>query len=270
MFSKRGQMTVFIGIAIILVILVAMGIYFGSDIGSAVGIGSTLSYPSEVSEVVDHIQECVDDTAYNVVSTIGYTGGYYDLPEKSFLSVEYTIASPYYYYDGEDLTITIEDMQTEMEKFSDALMTNCVDFDQFSGLGVTGEELDTTFTITEGKVLLEVNYPFEVAAGVSTYSVDEEYDKTIYANLEWLNTVAANIVANDIANPEEVDLEYMLSQGVYDITYYVFDNDTYVYKMEDTTSFDEGESLIYMFSGYFPLSEEYEGLSEQEYWELLI
>jgi hypothetical protein len=247
--QKRGQMTVFIGIGIVLVVLVSLGIYFGSDIGEAVGLGSTLSYPSEVAEVVEHIQECTVDSAESVVSLIGLSGGYLNMPEY-FLVMESTTL-PYFNYEGEDLTISKETLQSEMETYISLLMEQCVNFDLFSGLDITGEIEEVEVVVEEDEVSVVVSHPFEVSADESSYTVQEEYDILIASDLGFLRDVAEKIVDLSLDNPEEIDSTGILEFGVSDVTVAPYNGDSLVYILEHYGEGEE-ESEVFMFAEYYP------------------
>ncbi|MBT4416495.1 hypothetical protein HOC80_00150, partial [archaeon] len=92
--EKRGQVTLFIIIGIVIVILIALGVYFRGELFDAVGLTEELFYPSEIQEVVDEVQDCVDISTYEAVVSVGYKGGYYNTPSSAFVNEYVTL--PYY------------------------------------------------------------------------------------------------------------------------------------------------------------------------------
>src|SRR3989344_5966872 len=104
--KKKGQFTLVIVLGIVVLLLIALFVVFQDDLFAFVGIGEELAYPSEVQEIADHVQECVDASAEEAVATIGYTGGYYTLPSLSYTHEELGSSVPYYFYDGNTVMIS--------------------------------------------------------------------------------------------------------------------------------------------------------------------
>src|SRR3989338_2739453 len=98
--SKRGQFTLFVVLGILVLLLATLFFVFKDDLFGFVGIGGELSYPSEIQEVVDHVQECVDASSADAVFQIGLSGGYYDLPEKTYIDDFFAFLFLFFFYEG--------------------------------------------------------------------------------------------------------------------------------------------------------------------------
>ena len=68
---KRGQVTIFIIIAILIVAVVVIFFMFRDNLG----IGSSL--PSYAENVYTFTQSCIEDSAKEVIYDVGQGGGYY-------------------------------------------------------------------------------------------------------------------------------------------------------------------------------------------------
>src|SRR3989344_4265802 len=143
--SKRGQFTLFVVLGILVLLLATLFFVFKDDLFGFVGIGGELSYPSEIQEVVDHVQECVDASSADAVFQIGLSGGYYDLPEKTYTDDTFAYPIPYYLYDGEDISLSSDDLEHELNDYISVLVRSCITLEQFSD-----------FTITEGAKILSI------------------------------------------------------------------------------------------------------------------
>ena len=263
--KKRGQVTLFIIIGIIFLLVIGVVVYYKDSISEIAGLTGSLSYPSEMSEIVEHVQDCVDDSADEAVSNIGLSGGYYTLPDESVDGI------PYYYYEGESLMISLEEMESELDDYIGFLLSSCIDLEVFTGFDeLNGGELAVASTVNENSVDVVVEYPIDVAVDDSVYDLDEDYLVVLDANLGWLHSVAENIVEYDIENPEEVSLDFLLDQGLENIIYVPYDDETTVYILEDTTSFNGEKNLTLLFASYFPVSEEHSDMSIEDYWESLL
>ena len=90
MFKKRGQITIFIIIAILIIGIVALFFIFKSNIN----IGKKQTYAPEVAPIVNFVQECLDETLKEGVLYLASHGGYLD-PIESTKNEE-----AYYFKEG--------------------------------------------------------------------------------------------------------------------------------------------------------------------------
>jgi hypothetical protein len=249
--KKRGQFTLFAILGVVIIVIIGVGWYFRGDISEFTGIGSSLSYPSEVAEIVEGVQDCVDASAYEAVLSIGYTGGYYLVPDDSFFDDELGVAVPYFYNDGVDATISLDALQDEVSTYVSALVDACVYFDAYSDFSINAGEAVAESIVNRNSVDITVEYPFEASVGENSYTVDESYEVSIAANLGWLRDVAAAIVAYDVDNDGEINYDFLLEQGVASIVIAPFNDDTFLYMLEDTTSFEGAQNYTFMFAEYY-------------------
>ncbi|MBL7052060.1 MAG: hypothetical protein ISS01_03130 [Nanoarchaeota archaeon] len=268
--QKRGQFTLFVILGIALILILGMVYYYKDTLLDTVGLSSSISYPSEIQEIYDHIQDCTEFATENAVSNIALTGGYYEISRNSIYIEELGYDLPYYYNDGEDLSISEEQLQKELNIYTEELFTSCVFLEDYSNFEITEDEISISSIINNNTVELELNYPLIIESGENIYYLTDSYNTEIDANLGWLHSIAQEIVYYDQENPEELDLNYLLSLGLNKVTYIPYDNETFVYILEDTTSFNGEQNYTYIFASYFPTDEETAGLSFEEYWESLL
>ncbi|MDP3728501.1 MAG: hypothetical protein Q8R18_03535 [bacterium] len=247
--NKRGQFTLFVVLGILIVLLIGLLFIFKDDILGFTGISKELSYPSEIQEVVEHVQECVDASAYEAVINIGYTGGYYTLPEQSYVADSYAV--PYYLYDGEDLTLSSEQLTSELNDYITALVNSCVNVEQFPEFTISTGEASADVDIEQNIVSVVVKYPLTVSVAESSYSLTDSYETFVEAKLGWVYGIATQIVDADIANPDEIDYTTLLSYGVASIIVAPVDNFTYVYVLQDTTSFGGEQNMTFLFAEHY-------------------
>jgi hypothetical protein len=260
--NKRGQATIFIIVGIVVVVVIALGIVFSSNIATTIGISEKVSFPPKIEDVKDMVQECVDVSAEEAVVNVGYTGGYYNLPDNVH-EVELTL--PYYYYDGNNLMPSLIGVENELEEYVVFLVDTClevdVDFDLEFG------ELSSDVSIKEGLVEFRVDYPFHASIEENEYNVDDFYESEINVDLNNVYNIASSIVQHDIENPDEISLDYLLNLGL-DVSYVDYEDGNFVYILEDNTAFNEESTYVFMFASYFPIPEEYEEMSLEDYWSV--
>ena len=268
--NKRGQSTIFIIVGIVVFLIVILGIVFRGEIASTVGLSERISYPSEIQEVVDHIQDCVDSSAEEAVVNSGFRGGYYDLPQVSFYDNDLIV--PYFYYNGYNYLPSNEEYANELEEYVEFLVMSCIYLDSFSGLEISVDEMTVDVEFLES-VEFVVDYPLIINIEDiedSEYGVYDSYDSTVDVDLMQIHDVVSEIVAYDTQNPEETDLEFLLNLGLSNVKYTPYEDGSYVYILEDNTAFNGEEVYTFMFATYVPVPEEYEDLDVESYWEMFL
>lgn len=248
--NKRGQFTLFVVLGILLIFLLVLAFVFQDELLDFTGISSELAYPSEVQEVVDHVQECVDSSAYEAVVGIGSSGGYYTLPERSYIDASYDYTVPYYLYDGEDVSLSSEDLESELNTYIASLVSACVDLEQFSSFSIEEGSLSVESVVEQNLVSAEVFYPLTISVGETSYSLSKSYETVIEVNLGWLHSIALQIVAVDLEEPETIDYSSLLEYGVARIVVAPVSEDSYVYILQDTSSGIGNYSFF--FAEYYP------------------
>ena len=235
--KKRGQFTLFVVLGVVLLLVVGAVMYYNGNLSSVYSsLSGGVSLPSQVQEVADHVQECVDTSAYEAVVNIGYTGGYYSLPALSYIDSNLSYVVPYYLYDGVDSSLSSDALSSELNAYISSLVTSCVYFEQFSSFTITSGEISVDSTIDQNVVSVEVSYPLVVGVDQESYTLSDPYTTEVSANLGWLHDIAQQIVVYDIANPDTIDYTNLLSYGVSNILVAPVSNDTYVYVLQDTSS----------------------------------
>jgi hypothetical protein len=259
--NKRGQFTLFVVLGIVVVIILGLVFYFQSEILSFVGISSELTYPSEVQEVADHVQECVDTSAYEAVSGIGSYGGYYTLPVTSYYDEDLQTNIPYYLYDGTNIIISKEEIQENLNDYVEFVLSPCIDFTQFTDMSISAGELSVSSIVNEEEVEIVVEYPLTVTIEDQVYILDKPYSSIIQARLGALYDIAANIVDANQAT-EEIDYTALQDYGLASIVVAPVNKNTILYILKDDLSFNGEAPLIFMFAEYYPGYEDIECIDD--------
>jgi hypothetical protein len=154
MINKRGQLTIFIIIAIIAAGVVVVFFAFRE--------GMTLEKMSpEVENVYSFIEECIKDVGEKGVYRVGAGGGYYI---ASNFSTDNGI--PYYFANKKNYMPSKEQMGKEIGSFvSEQLLLCTRNFTDFPNLDIRQEKINTFVEITDEKVILSVNYPIRIIHG---------------------------------------------------------------------------------------------------------
>ena len=127
--KKRGQVTIFILIGLVLVMSVAVVMYISEQ---TLLFKSSKFLPGDVKPAAEFIEHCIEDAGKEAINLVGLQGGYVYVPEylKSNPSANINHAGikvPYWYYEGRDSSPSIEIMQDQIAQFVDEHVEFCVD-----------------------------------------------------------------------------------------------------------------------------------------------
>ncbi|MBS3123639.1 hypothetical protein J4437_03300 [Candidatus Woesearchaeota archaeon] len=226
---KRGQITIFIIIGII-VLFVVLGIFFFLQKINTGGLGVEEDKQINVDNTDSlkiFVEHCQENTAKEGLKFLAEHGGYYQVPEPS-MSISFLSASskiPYYFYQESKNFPTLEQIQTELEVYLADQLPVCLD--NFKVFEKEGWKIESGAISPEVKfkdsVLLKLNYPLQISKGESQQSKDnfqgrvnfnflEIYDiinKTVAEQEEHLNYVPIGwISAASLQNNFTFELSY--------------------------------------------------------------
>ena len=198
--SKRGQLTVFIIVAILIV--GGLLIYF------AVRGGYAVQLPKNMEPVYDYYLSCLDATAREGLSLLGEQGGYIEVPEFVPGSQYMPFSShldffgqpvPYWMYvSGNNLlkeqVPTKKMMERELEAYIEDRITNC----DFSDFELQGYDV----LVEQGSVSVDIN---DLSVGV-----DVNNDLVIYFEEQ-----SAVVTRHDVSVSSKLGKFYDLALDVY-------------------------------------------------------
>lgn len=154
--NKKGQVTIFIIAALILVCII--GLYF--SLRSQFGI-ETVS--PEAKEIYLFTSGCIEETGINAIYEISQKGGYFLSPNLSTSE-----GLPYYYIEGKDYAPSKEKIGLEISHYMNTMLFFCTkNFERFPEFKINQEEISTTTRIEGEKVIFDVIYPIRIAKGDS-------------------------------------------------------------------------------------------------------
>lgn len=213
--EKRGQATLFIILGIILVVLVA--IYF-------IGVQQELIPPllasndasSQMSQVDQHIRECMADIGNEYVTILGAQGGYLSPATDTYRLYNDTQVS-YLCWNQVGLPtctnrlLTISHMEEELtDVINDALGT-CINVYDVSEDVEAADEWELTVDIQRDSVDMLLYYPVTIDDGDNVVSEDE-FSESLDVPLGELYDVSQDVVNDHAVNGDFEQLIYMLSK----------------------------------------------------------
>ena len=225
MIKKRGQVTIFIIVAVIVVAVVALFFAFAPKLG--------IEFGNDAQNPQDFIQTCVEDDLNDVVTQISMQGGSLN-PELYFeynnIPVSYLVYSSEYGFSGTlQQPLLREHIKQELKDEIYPTIQNC--FTQLKSsyenknYGVSINPGEIGFQILPKRVLLNLNYSVTLSKeNTETY---EEFYVVVDNNLYELLDIVINMI-EFLSNPNYCNIEpnlYMIAYPAIKVEEPVLSND---------------------------------------------
>ncbi|MBI2147850.1 hypothetical protein HYU19_05265 [Candidatus Woesearchaeota archaeon] len=131
MTSKRGQITIFILIGILILVAAAAYLYYQR---ASVGLPEVEKIPAAFLPVREYVEGCIRSTAEQGADIMGLQGGYIAVPPHisanpySYLPLtqDRGLKVPYWYYEGVSRIPSLENMGTDLAAYVDENVQYCL------------------------------------------------------------------------------------------------------------------------------------------------
>ena len=167
---KRGQITVFIILGLVLLASASFFFYFRTvRLGEVI---ERVAAPEEIVPVVEYVETCLLDTGSAALELLGQQGGYINLPESirlnPFAHVEIVknspIKLPLWYYRGRSRVPSLAQMQSDISGYVEENLDVCLR--NFEGLKQFEVDelgkIKAITTVTEKDVVIKLDYKLRI------------------------------------------------------------------------------------------------------------
>lgn len=201
--SSRAQVTVFIIIAIVLVV-VGAGVFYLSKVSA--GDKAYFNQPSikpQVNSIQNSIVDCISETSKDSLELIGVQGGYYNFP-KEYFDLGWSII-PYYYKEGSFLMPDNRFVERELGVYVDDNLGFCLDTLVFEGFELDYKEPRTIVSIKEKEVSFKVDMPVTIKREDKRITFEtEEFPLSEKSSLKEMLEIARYVTDSHKEDPEMV------------------------------------------------------------------
>jgi hypothetical protein len=233
MHEKKGQITLFIIIGIILLLGAALIFYLKEQ--DIIFRPKPPVLPDDASQIKQFVETCVSSIAKDAANLVGTTGGYIKIPDEirsnPMASVRISPLEngkiPYWHYQGESRIPPLEFIEEQISGYVTDNIRECIlDLEPFRTQYNIKElgNISTTTTITEEAVAIEVDYPIEISdkLGRKITSLDK-FSSSVSYRLKQTYDFAVNIMEeeNRAAKLEDITVDLLAMDS--DIPYAGFE-----------------------------------------------
>lgn len=249
--DKRGQLTIFLIIAV--VIVGAVVIFFVLKQAKPPIEGEPqITGSIDVTEIIEKVNGCLDKSAKYSVTYVGFQGGYYNLPEKN--TVIFTDRYPIFIDKGQNIIPSIESIQNEISNFTEIQLTDCLeDFKEFKeqGFNINSGKIAVSTKINQDNIAVNLTFPLTITKGDSSAAISK-FSTTIKPILmpKILN------FAEQVAVQHQQDtrgiclacISSLAEQNSLEVTVLeTFENDVFLFSIQDS----ESNFTDYPYNFYF-------------------
>lgn len=211
--TKRGQVSIWIILGILIIIILAVGFLFRDNIldflreKQLIGVAAV---PKEVESVNNFILDCVHKTGEEALSFTGSYAGFYNT-----LSVNKNSRGiPYYFVNGSLFVPTKKLVEQSLAAYVNNNLKYCTNnFEDFNNsFSFKEENVSSKVTINPGKVNFYVKYVIKLKKGATEYEL-KFFNVDIDNNLDKIYNAAAAVV-NEQRNYTDICLSCLYEVGV--------------------------------------------------------
>lgn len=244
---KRGQVTLFIILGIVIISIIVMGIYFRSTLlkEDEIELARQLAMPTEIREVTGQVQNCLEIISEEGIIFLGFQGGYIYQPIESLYMENFAVS--YGYMDDEISLISLEEIGVELSNYINNEITNCFMLEDYPHLEINEYMPFTSVEFTDEKVIINTEYNMEISKDGDMYRIETPYIVEYDVRLKRIHEISLMILQKIKENPDIIDFQSMLELGV-DINIYHIYEDQVVYEIIDDMSKINDEQYSFMFA----------------------
>ncbi len=235
--EKRGQLTVFIILGILVVVFAVIAIILTRQ--QVKPTQDVLGKQVRVEQLTpeDYVQYCVAQTALKAVFFFGFIGG--DVkpdPNPYYFRYDDYYMLPYWYFKGKSyLPTKSEAEQKYLSQYVNGNLKSCLDWSKLPGVSATMGNVRTTATIAPKNVVFLVNMPVTVTQGTQVRQLEPDYTSAVNVRLNDVLSIAKTIVDREVQDDLFIHWDYLteVTKQDFNITAYTEADETIVYKLLD-------------------------------------
>ena len=210
--SKRGQLTLFLVMGLIVVLGTGLLLYAQSP-----RTLSEATHTQDMNTVVGFVDDCLRSSAMQGLKVIGSHGGY-RTPQDGFGNTSFFAS------DGVQSVPELSTIETELSRFVEEDIKTC-GFGSLSGYSIVPGKPSVNTLILDGNVRVAAAYPLTVTHGLSVTRLDS-FAVSVPSDMLRLYTASRQLVAEHMKDPHVIPMSRFLDVALADnVTFSTVEND---------------------------------------------
>jgi len=200
---KKGQLTLFIIIAIVVITLVIGSWFFYQSYQKAKQERIT----KEVAPIKDYVENCLKLTAIDAIEFVGMQGGYYVVKEP-FIIYDFS-AVPLYLVNRKKIMPTKSDIEKEIATYIKNEIDHCINFTQFVDVEITRGTPAISTELSHSGLSIKAEWPITISKnGLKTTIKD--FNTRIETTFYNLYDVCDRFIDKEVGDWGRTHLAYLL------------------------------------------------------------
>lgn len=225
---KRGQITIFAIIGIILILSVLLFVFLRPKANPDIEV-------KDPTNVRQFIESCLTQSANQALFYQGYIGGDVSL-YSDFYIYDSFYRIPYVYYEGGNKFLDADKIEVMLEQSVEKNFPICIDnFNSIKDAEVTDKPAKADVKITRHGVIFELNYIAKVFQNEATTTIGPDFSKEIDVNLLDMISISEIITEKALLDDSIIDWEYISTKNEkYNMTAFKAPDNNIIYRIIDT------------------------------------
>lgn len=227
---KRGQITLFVILGVVLVSVIALGLYFRQQIAAKEAAGeipSLAALPPELDALRDEVKDCANQVANEAVFVTGQQGGYFLAPNDAVNLGLFSIALG---VKGNSKVLASEDtLKNEIASYANELLLGCIDYGSYEGLEILQQPPETSVRFNDENTELIIDYKITAQKEGNAYNLLEPYEVVLPLRVKKVYETSSKIADDLVIGNGEIDTTKILSYGLDADAYRLGDGITIIY-----------------------------------------
>lgn len=243
--NKKAQITLFIIIGIVLIILVGLTLFSVGNINKS----ETKVEVGESASLKSFVEDCIKEVAIPALYLQGLQGGYIYSIDDSFVRQGSDYSISYLYNAGKTNVPTREKLQSEINKYINQNLNYCLDnfiLYREKGYSIRVGKINTDSTVAINEVFIKVTYPVSLTKNDKTEAIDE-FSTSIPVRLGYLNDISTEFINAVVQDPSKIDMT-MLGRFDVNVTIIPYNQDTILYSFYDEKSNIKEKRYLFLFA----------------------
>jgi len=254
MFQKRGQVTLFI----VMFLIIGIGVFFlfTQEKEEPKEVIKSLEKDVGIDDqyIRNFIESCVLKTGKEAVFYLGFVGGRLDPDPFEYYDINPNYEIPYFYTEGVNNIPTPYDESYWTGLIDDYIndnFLNCIDkFESFEGIEILFEDISSSTEFTDIEVIFNVEFPVTSVRNFKQNIFDTNYVEKVGLRLRDIANITSEIVDKEVREDKYIHWDYLTdtSNNNYNITAYTEDDNTIIYRIIDLNNKIDNELYYFQFA----------------------
>jgi len=245
---KKGQVTIFIIIGIIILLTFSLLFYleYKSTERGDMNLRKIFSFGLDTIPIKNYVEDCLQVTTNDAINYVGKHGGYYDL--ENVISTESAIYhTAYYFFLEQNLMPNKKDMQNEISDYIDDNLFFCLQnfavFDE-QGFDIEMREIKSSVVLSDDNLRVSLNLPISIERESQKSELDK-FMVNVDTKLGRMWDSAFILTEKQMYDPNRICISCIFEEAEKNdiiIELYNLNNDTIVFLFFDV---ENDQKLIY-------------------------